>query len=263
MKKFVIVLVIVVGLLLAADYGAATAAEYQVAQQMRVKFGLNEDPAVKINGFPFLTQAIAGEYSSIRVQATGVPAPKVKRVDVDVTLHKLHAPLSDLTNGSTQHVSAEEVDGGVQLKALYLGELIGIPDLTIDRASDQDMKGDSDNPPIAIAQDDKTKAPVRMTGTTTIAGMTVKGVVIGVLSLVDGKLQIAPSSVKLDNGSGTVSLPKQLRVLAMRAFTTTLDPGELPFSARPTEVSLGDGALGIRGTAHNVPLNSLSGGTGQ
>lgn len=263
MKKLVIVVVIVLGLLIAADFGAATAAEYQVSQQMRAKFGLNEDPAVKINGFPFLTQAAAGDYQNVNVQATGVPAPKVKKVDFDVTLRHLHAPLSDLMNGSTEHVVADEVDGTVRLKALYLGELIGIPDLTIDRASDQDVKGDADNPPIAIAQNDKTKAPVRLTGTQTIAGTKVKGVVIGVLSLVDGKLQIAPTSVKLDNGSGIVSLPPQLRALVMRAFTFTLDPGALPFSATPTEVSLVNGSLGIRGLAHHVPLNQLAGGSGQ
>ena len=83
---------------------------------------------------------------------------------------------------------------------------------------------------------------------------------VGVLSLVDGKLQIAPVSIKLDNGSGSVKLPPQLRTLAMRAFTTTLDPGSLPFAAQPTEVSLAAGTIGIRGIAHNVPMSALAGG---
>lgn len=260
MKKTVIAVVILAGLLLAADYGAATAAEYQVSKQMRAKFGLAEDPAVQIHGFPFLTQAAAGDYQDVNVQAVGVPVPKVQKVDFNIDLKHLHAPLSDLMNGSTQHVEADEVDGTVQLKALYLGELIGIPDLTIDRASDSDVKGDNDNPPVAIAQSDKTKAPVKLTGTTTIAGMSVKCSVVGVLSLVDGKLQITPVSISLDNGSGSVKLPPQLRSLAMRAFTTTLDPGSLPFAAQPTEVSLASGVIGIKGVAHHVPMNALAGG---
>jgi len=69
MKRMVIALLVLVGLLVAADFGAAASAESAVSRQMREQLGLVDDPSVRINGFPFLTQAAAGRYRSVDVSA--------------------------------------------------------------------------------------------------------------------------------------------------------------------------------------------------
>ncbi|HEY0805537.1 MAG TPA: DUF2993 domain-containing protein, partial [Pseudonocardiaceae bacterium] len=74
MKITVIVVVVLASLLVGADYGLAAAAEYQVSKKMRTNLNLANDPSVNIHGFPFITQALAGDYQDITVNATGVPA---------------------------------------------------------------------------------------------------------------------------------------------------------------------------------------------
>src|ERR1041384_1022558 len=72
--KFLIITVIVLGVLLvAADFALAAAGEYQIAQRMREKLQLSEDPAVRINGFPFTLQALRGDYQHVEIRAYGVP----------------------------------------------------------------------------------------------------------------------------------------------------------------------------------------------
>src|SRR5699024_783705 len=63
--KITTIVLILVGLLVAADFGLAAFAEHSVSQQARSQFGLDSDPNVTVHGFPFTTQAISGEYDHI------------------------------------------------------------------------------------------------------------------------------------------------------------------------------------------------------
>jgi hypothetical protein len=62
-------LIVLAAAAIGIDYGAAALTESVVAQQMRTQLGLADDPSVRINNFPFLTQAISGRYRSVDVTA--------------------------------------------------------------------------------------------------------------------------------------------------------------------------------------------------
>ncbi|HEX9334606.1 MAG TPA: DUF2993 domain-containing protein, partial [Pseudonocardiaceae bacterium] len=135
-KITIVVVVVLVGLLVGADYGLAAAAEYQVSKKMRSELNLADDPSVDIHGFPFITQAIAGDYHDITVNATGVPAKNTLRdLEVDADLHDVRVRLSDLLSGNVSQVRVDEVDGQVKVKASDIGRLLNIPDLTINPIS--------------------------------------------------------------------------------------------------------------------------------
>jgi len=70
-RPIVITVVILLALLVGADFGAAAVAEYQVSKRAKAAFNLSDDPAVTVRGFPFLTQAIGGEYDHITVDSNG------------------------------------------------------------------------------------------------------------------------------------------------------------------------------------------------
>ena len=83
-RRWVIALIVLVLLLVGADFGAAAFAEHMISQKARTQLQLNDDPSVTIHGFPFLTQALGGDYSHISVSAAGLPvANKLQDVAVN------------------------------------------------------------------------------------------------------------------------------------------------------------------------------------
>lgn len=280
-KKLIITLVIVVGVLVAADFGAATVAEYQVAQKMRTELDLKRDPEVRINGFPFLTQAAAGDFRDVEIKARGVDVGEFTEVGVQAELHHAHVSTADVLAGSASSLQVDEVLGRVRLKAGDIGRFIGVDDLAITPAPASALKdeqgsdgsggsgsGDSGDSGSGQGSDvkaanDPTTAIIRLDGTVNIAGTDNTVTVLAVLSLVDGKLRISPRELKLDNSTiGPIDLPEMFEKSVLRRFTATLDPGKLPFRVTPTAVRVEKGALVVEGTASNVTIDAHGLSTG-
>jgi LmeA-like phospholipid-binding len=256
MRKLIIAVLVVVALAVAADFAAAAAAEYTVAKQLRQQLRLRSDPSVRINGFPFLTQALAGRYSAIDVQASGLSVDPLHDLDVEATLHDVHAPLSEVTSSDLHSVRAEKVDGRVRIKDSDLGRAIGIEDLRIQQPSDQEVQellpagtaATGSSPP-------GTRAPVRMVATTDLAGQRTEIIGIGMIELTGGLVRITTSDVRLArDGVGEVELPRGTRQTLLKALSTSVKPGELPFAVTPTRVWVETGSLVVEGTANNVTM---------
>ena len=138
MRRLVIALLVLVGLLVAADFGAAALAESAVSRQMREQLGLVDDPSVRINGFPFLTQAITGEYSSVDVDADRIRGRRAAgAVASHAQLRDVSAPLSMLLGSGPKTLYVQEVEGTVRVPASDLERLVpGIEDLRIETVDD-------------------------------------------------------------------------------------------------------------------------------
>src|SRR2546429_9487511 len=72
-RRLVIALAILLGLVVVADFVTAAIFEHEVSKRARSKFGLADDPSVRVHGFSFLLQAFSGEYDHVTVDAKGVP----------------------------------------------------------------------------------------------------------------------------------------------------------------------------------------------
>ncbi|MEV6234750.1 LmeA family phospholipid-binding protein [Saccharopolyspora shandongensis] len=267
MKKLAIALVIIVGLLVGADFGAAAIAEYQVSKRLAEQMQLRENPDVRINGFPFLTQAIAGNYRDVQVAANAVQVGQLNEVGIEADLHGARVSTADVISGTADHITVDQLVGRVKLKASDIARLIGIQDLTIEPApkdalADDDGNISSADEQLAAGTDD-TKAVVQLDGTVNIAGSDNKVRVIAVLSLADDKMKIEPRKLDLNNSAlGRIELPKLFEQSVLKQFSTTLDPGMLPFEIKPTAVRVERGALVIEGIAENVTINAGGVSTG-
>ncbi|HKR50202.1 MAG TPA: DUF2993 domain-containing protein [Pseudonocardiaceae bacterium] len=258
MRKLVIAVLVVVGLAVAADFGAAAVAEYTLASRLREQFGLASDPAVRINGVPFLTQALAGRYSAIDIWATGLSVDPLHDVDVEATLHDVDAPLAEVTAGNLRSVRAARVDGRVRIKDTDLGRAIGIEDLRIQQPSDREIE---QLLPAGTPVGDR--APIRMVATTDLAGQRTEITGIGLITLTGELVRITIVDVRLSRDDvGSVSLPREIRQLLLKTLSTDVKPGELPFAATPTGVSVQTGSVIVAGTANNVTMRQAGIGAG-
>jgi hypothetical protein len=229
---------------------------------MRQQLGLASDPSVRINGFPFLTQALAGHYSAIDVRASGISVDPLHDLDVEATLRDVDAPLTELTSGDMHSVRAARVDGRVRIKDTDLGRAIGIEDLRIQQPSDQEIK---ELLPAGTPTSDAphgNRAPVRMVATTDILGQRTQIVGVGLIELTGGVVRITTSDVRLArDGVGAVSLPRAARQTLRNTLSTEVKPGGLPFAVTPTMVWVDNGAVVVEGTASNVSLRPTQVGT--
>lgn len=249
-RKLIIAGLVVVGLLVAADFGLAAAGEYQVAQKMREKFGLSEDPSVRINGFPFTTQAIGGDYRDIEISATGVPVrDQLRDLEIRANLHHVRIGLSDLLSGNTRGAKIDQVRGSVKIKANDLNRLVN----QVTPFTDMAIEPDNRTEPPAGRQPDPTVAAVKLSGNTTVAGRKIRITAYGKVSLVDGQVMIAMDDVELDD-TALDGLDAVLGVVR-EALSVTIDPGALPFTVTPTAVKVESGAFTVEGAINDIPLD--------
>jgi DUF2993 family protein len=116
-RKLLITLLVLAGLLVVADFATRAYAEGQAGQVLQRQLHLSKKPSVSLGGFPFLIHAAEGSFSSIGVEATDVVIAKVPIQEVSIALHDVKFSLSGLLTGGKSDVSARAGDGSVALAA--------------------------------------------------------------------------------------------------------------------------------------------------
>jgi hypothetical protein len=244
-RRTVAVLIVLVALAVGADYLAAALTESAVAREMRTELNLADDPSVRINGFPFLTQAVAGRYRSVDVTADHVSVGPLRDVQVRTQLRDVTAPLSQLIAGS-RTVAVREAEGTVRIGAPDIERLLpGVDKFYIDGIDANGLQqAVDDGADRALLQLDPNTA-ARLGGTVDLLGQKQQVNIIAELQLAAGQAQIVPHDVRL--GDEKIELPPPLQRTLSKLFTLRLDPGGLPLQVTPTRLRATNGGLEISG----------------
>jgi hypothetical protein len=295
MRKVVVVLVVLLGLLVGADFAAAAFAEHTVSQKAREQLSLQQDPSVTIHGFPFVTQALSGEYDHISLSAQGVRVQDLRDVSVKAELTDVRAPLSDLTSGKTRSVTIGHIEGQVTLKASDIARvppLTKIEDLRIEPASesyvrngagndpsdgdgdggnddsgmdgDQDQAGGQDGNAGKDDQDadakehDDSTAGVRLSGKVDIAGERMNIFAFAIIELDGTTIRITPHRLQFGNDQDTTVVPPAVQRQLLPAFEADINAGDLPFAVTPTAISVSSGSITMKGEASDVAFAKAS-----
>jgi hypothetical protein len=110
----VVLLVVLAGVLVAADRGAAWYAERRLAEETAnwaTTAGARPgtEPAVHVAGFPFLDQVARGRYDGVAITVRDVGAGGLIASRLDIRLTGVELPFSDLTAGDLSHARADRV----------------------------------------------------------------------------------------------------------------------------------------------------------
>ncbi|MBV8931592.1 MAG: DUF2993 domain-containing protein [Kutzneria sp.] len=264
------VVIVLVGLLVATDFTFAAIAEYQVSKKMRTELKLEDDPSVTIHGFPFVLQALRGDYQDIEVGADGIPiGDTVRDLRVNAHLYDVKVPLSELVSGSARSVVIDRVEGQVKISAADVnrvfdstdaGKVAGVSNLTIAPAP-QDPQVDPGADPATPPSD--TSTGVKMAFSVDFAGRQLQISAYGVLTLNGTQIQVQPTKLELTDGVTAVKVPDALQSVVMSMLSKELDLGRaLPFTVVPTKVLVDNNAFVVIGRATNVQLSSGRSGLG-
>lgn len=111
MRKLLIAFAAVVVALVAVDRISVAVAENQISDRIEAAYGLPAKPGVSIQGFPFLSQVVTGDYSEIDVSASHVPAGGVTLQDLHARFMGVHASVSQVFGSGSSTVTADRATG--------------------------------------------------------------------------------------------------------------------------------------------------------
>lgn len=283
-RRILISLLVLIALLVGADFGLAAFAEHTVSEKARQQLNLTDDPSVTIHGFPFITQALSGDYHHISVSASGVRVKDLKDVDISAELNDVSAPLSDLLNGNTNAIEIGKLQAQVTIKASDIAKidpLTKIEDLRIEPSSveyvqtgqdshtgtdrtdsdkqqqdqagqqghdDQQGQGDQSGQ----TDTDKSKTGIRVSGYVQIAGQKIEIFCFAMIELHGTMIDIVPKRLQYGNDKETTVVPQAVQQALLPDFKASFDTGDLPFAVTPTAVQVNSGSVTIKGEAQNV-----------
>ncbi len=227
MKALVVVLLLLLGLAVAADRVAVSVAEDRVASQVESAGQLSGPPTVDIAGFPFLTQALAGDYGDVHIQLDPEDLDR-EGTSADVRLRGVHVPLSDVLSGSVQQVPVDQVEGTATLAYSVVAAEIG---------------GDTQ-----LGEDG---GRLRVTRTVEVFGRSLKLTALGSLTL-DGNDLVY--SVDEASGAG-LEVPKAVLDRAGDLLDFRFAVPALPFGLRLTGVTPTPGGVVVDVSARDTVLS--------
>ncbi len=111
MRKLLIVVIVLAGLLVAADRVAVVVADRQIAGRVQSAYNLPSKPSVSVQGFPFLTQVASGDYHQIDVSIGSLSTDGVQVNGLTAELSGVRAPLSALLGHGSSSITAAQVTG--------------------------------------------------------------------------------------------------------------------------------------------------------
>jgi LmeA-like phospholipid-binding len=113
-RAIVFWILLLLGFLVAADFGLRVVAQYLVARQLQTSLVLQDRPKVSFGGWPFVTELVGGKLASVTVEARGsITSDQFPVQSVDATLRDVSFSVGDLFSGGGQRISAKSGAGTV------------------------------------------------------------------------------------------------------------------------------------------------------
>jgi len=226
-KGLLITVLVLLGLLVAADRVGVVVAEDQVAAQVARQGQLAGEPDVDITGFPFLTQAVEGRYSDVRLGLTAADLGLPEGGSAEVSLQGVQVPLSDVVGGEVSAIPVERVDGRASLTyALVASQIDGDVELT--------REGDG----------------VRVTRTVEVLGQSIRLTAAGTVAL-DGQDLVI--DVQQASGAG-IDVPDFLVDASQDLLDFRYTIPTLPFGLQLTGLETTDTGVDVTVEATDVVL---------
>ena len=135
-RKLVITLIVLLVLLVAADFGARAYAESRTADAIKAEVGTDVTPDVSIEGFPFLWHAVRGSYPQVVISASTTSADAIPGVRAVADLETVDLPLRDALAGNASNLTAQSANVRALIPLDSLAAAVGQPDLTLSAGPD-------------------------------------------------------------------------------------------------------------------------------
>jgi hypothetical protein len=146
-RTVIVVLIVLLGLLVAADFAARAFAQNKMASEIQQQ-GFPKKPDVSINGFPFLTQVISRDFKNIQLSSDNITEGPLLIQSINATMTGVHVN-SSFQSGTVDHlhgtatVTFPALANAMTSQAGALGSLVS-SGLTLSDAGNNEVKASLD-----------------------------------------------------------------------------------------------------------------------
>ncbi|MFE3546401.1 DUF2993 domain-containing protein [Nocardia sp. NPDC059177] len=229
--RAVLILVVVLAIgLVVGDRVAVVVAQNAIAGMVADRYELPQQPDVRINGIPFLTQAFDGEYAEIDIRVGDWTGHDITVRDLDVTLTDVSAAVSDVVDRRTENLVATTATATAV-----------VPYDVVQGFAPSDVES------VAYGPDG-----LSATGKFSVAGLSVPATVLFTVAPVDDGIEVTPVSVQATVGGPAVPL-----AVLRRTLTFVVPLRQLPLGARLTAIEPAADGLHATAVARDVRLSDL------
>src|SRR3954471_11627595 len=109
MRRALLGVAVLLVLLVVGDRVAATVAAHVMASRVQQSQGLPTRPSVSIGGFPFLTQALFGDYAHVRAVVSHLRRGGLDVTRIDADLDGVAVPFGDVVAGTVDRVPVDSL----------------------------------------------------------------------------------------------------------------------------------------------------------
>jgi hypothetical protein len=218
-RRLVVVLLVLVALLVAADRVALHVAQKAVAEQAQLSADLTVTPTVRVRGFPFLTQALRGRYGHIDVTASDLDRGGVRVSSLEATLRDARIPWREALDGTVRTIPVGNLEATAMVTYADLAHRSRVVGVTIT------PEGDA----------------LRVTGRVTVLGQTVRVSSLSTVSLRGGRIAVTAKSLRVLGQSS----PALVNALA-RTLDLLVPVGALPYDLKLTSLRVTSGGLQLK-----------------
>ena len=225
------VIVVLGGLLGAADTLARTAAETLLARNLRDAVGAEADPVVEVRGRFFLPQVIRGAYSEVHVRTPGIRSGPLRIEQVDSVLRDVRVPFHDVLLSDIRAVGVGRAE---QTAVLTYDDLNRYFEVTGRTLQMEPLGG----------------GRIRLSGTVAVLNKEVDLVAESEVTATEGQLVLNTTGVQTSaplNTAGRLLLAQRLRL--------SVPMGTLPFGQQLTSVDVGERTITLTAVGNTVVLN--------
>ncbi|WP_433664118.1 LmeA family phospholipid-binding protein [Nocardia sp. CA-128927] len=230
MRALLILIVVLVIALIVGDRVAVGMAQNEIGRKIAADYSLPNQPSVDIGGFPFLTQAVDGNYHHIDIRVGDWSGQNLSVHNLDVTLIDVAAPLTDLLNNRTSNLVAATATATAV-----------VPYDTVQGFAPSGVESISNSPD-----------GLRVTGTFPVEGIQVPATIVVTVAPTDEGIEVTPVSVQSAAGGPTMPL-----AMLRRTLTFTVPLQRLPLGAKLTAIQPGADGLHVTAVAHDVRFSDL------
>jgi LmeA-like phospholipid-binding len=130
-KALLVVLLLLAGLYVAADFGAKALADAGVSKELQSSLQLSRRPDVSLGGFPFIPKLVSGRFDQVEASARGFRSNRVRFALVALSLHDVTFSALRVLRGAdttigigsgsgTAEMTASQVEQALQAAGLAL-----------------------------------------------------------------------------------------------------------------------------------------------
>ena len=238
MRKLIVFLWLLIGLLLLADRGAAYVAGNQTARQVRIHEGLREDPKVTFRGFPFVTQAADNRFDRVDVTVRDYERGGIRIDRIDATLRGVEVSVSKALHGRLDTVAADSGTATVHVRYADLGEYL--------RAKPGNIRLTVRAGQVFVT----STFGVPNVGTVEVEGAPT-------VTVTDTAVRVVVKTVHVVSGSARLTGALAATAAARASFEVPLRG--LPFGIKAVSAALTDTALVVQATAVGLVIDVGSG----